>query len=391
MKMNWPQENLGSVLTRRKDEVLVQELESYKRLTIRMNGRGMVIRDVVDGSTIGTKHQFVVKAGQLVLSKIDARNGAFGVLPEDCDGAIITGNFWAFDVDPNRLYVRYLDYLTKTHLFVDFCIRASEGTTNRRYLQEPRFLAQRISLPPIEEQRRIVARIEELSAKIEEARILRKQAAGETLAFFASSLTTTFDSSNWPLKLLPEVAEVARGKFAHRPRNEPRFYGGDIPFIQIGDISNSNRYIRAHSQTLNQDGLRISRIFPVGTLAIAITGATIGVTGILDFNSCFPDSIVGIQAKPGSMTPEFLYLTVEHAKRAALAEATQTTQPNINLGNLQRLHIRVPPLSEQRRTVAYLDDLQSKVDTVKGLQDESESELNALMPSILSRAFAGDL
>ncbi|HEX3719969.1 MAG TPA: restriction endonuclease subunit S [Verrucomicrobiae bacterium] len=246
-------------------------------------------------------------------------------------------------------------------------------------------------MPPLAEQRRVVARIEELAAQINDARNLRHQAAEEAEALFDSVLAERFNSSEWPLKLLPEVAEVARGKFAHRPRNEPRFYGGEYPFIQIGDISNSDRYIRKHSQTLNKEGLAISRLFPTDTVAIAITGATIGVTGILGFDSCFPDSIVGIQAKSKFATPEFIYLALEHAKKSALAEATQTTQPNINLGNLQRLKVHVPPLSKQRRIVAELDSLQAEVDALKRLQFETAAELDALLPAILDRAFKGEL
>jgi len=100
--MNWPTVKLGQILFRRKDETSIQPLETYKRLTIRMNGKGIVVRDEVVGNEIGTKTQFIARAGQLVLFKIDARNGAFGVLPRHCDGAVITGNFWAFDVDPAR-------------------------------------------------------------------------------------------------------------------------------------------------------------------------------------------------------------------------------------------------------------------------------------------------
>ncbi|MFM9963055.1 MAG: restriction endonuclease subunit S [Planctomycetaceae bacterium] len=138
-------------------------------------------------------------------------------------------------------------------------------------------------------------------------------------------------------------------------------------------------------------GLAISRMFPKGTVAIPITGATIGVTRILGFDSCFPDSIVGIQAEPDQATPEFIYLAVEHAKKTALAEATQTTQPNINLGNLQRLKVRVPPLAEQRRIVAELDTLQAEVDALKRLQAETAAELDALLPAILDLAFKGEL
>ncbi|MFO1002006.1 MAG: restriction endonuclease subunit S [Planctomycetaceae bacterium] len=248
-----------------------------------------------------------------------------------------------------------------------------------------------IPLPPLPEQRRVVARIEELSAQIHEARTLRHQATQEAELLFQTSLTAKLDSSKWPVRLLPEVASLARGKFDHRPRNEPRFFGGEYPFIQIGDLSKCTRHVRTHSQSLNADGLAISRMFPKGTVAIAITGATIGVTRILGFDSCFPDSIVGIQANPEDATPEFIYLAVEHAKKSALAEATQTTQPNINLGNLQRLQVRVPPLAEQRRIVAELDALQAEVDALKRLQAETSAELDALLPAILDRAFKGEL
>jgi type I restriction enzyme S subunit len=247
----------------------------------------------------------------------------------------------------------------------------------------------------LQEQRRIVARIEELGEKILYARELYSDTGREIKAVTVAFLNLFFDSQlgtdKCPLRLLPEVANIARGKFGHRPRNEPTFYGGNVPFIQIGDISGAKRYIRKYSQTLNEQGLAISRIFPAGTVVIAITGATIGVTGILTFDSCFPDSIVGIQAKSDVTTPEFIYFAIEHAKKAALAEATQTTQPNINLKNLERLQVRVPSLDEQRRIVAHLDELQEKADSVEKLRTGSVIELDALMPSILNKAFRGEL
>jgi type I restriction enzyme S subunit len=82
---------------------------------------------------------------------------------------------------------------------------------------------------------------------------------------------------------------------------------------------------------------------------------------------------------------------VEHAKKTALAEATQTTQPNINLGNLNRLKVRVPPLAEQHRIVAELDALQAEVDALKRLQAEIAAELEALLPAILDRASKGKI
>jgi type I restriction enzyme S subunit len=173
MNKSWPSASLDAVLRRVKDGILIRDNETYARLTIRLNGKGIVQRDRVSGGEIGTKRQFVARTGQLVLSKIDARNGAFGVLPQDCDNAIITGNFWAFDPNPEMVMPEYLAFLTTTPLFVEFCVRASEGTTNRRYLQEDEFLAQEILLPPLAEQKRLVGILSQISDKILDVRKTR--------------------------------------------------------------------------------------------------------------------------------------------------------------------------------------------------------------------------
>lgn len=389
MTKEWPSVALGEVVRYRKEFITIDDLTTYRRPRVQLHAQGIVLRDQVPGALLKTKMQQVCHAGEFLVAEIDAKVGGFGILPDHLDGSIVSSHYFLFDIDTTQLDRSFLDYFIRTPAFREQV--AAQGSTNYAAIRPAHVLGYQIPLPPLPEQRRIVARIEEPAAQIHQARTLRHQAAGEAEALFESFLTQRFDSSAWPEKPLPEVADVGRGKFAHRPRNEPRFYGGEFPFIQIGDISNSGRYIRSHSQTLNKDGLAISRMFPAGTVAIAITGATIGVTSILGFDSCFPDSIVGIQAKPEAATPEFIHLAVEHAKKAALAEATQTTQPNINLGNLQRLKVRVPPLADQHRIVAELDALQAQVDALKRLQAETATELDALFPAILDRAFKGEL
>lgn len=146
-RTGWKPLHLRSVLTRRKDACEVEDGVKYKRLRIQVKGRGVLLRDEVDGSQIGTKRQFIVQAGQFVLSKIDARNGAFGIVPEECDGAIITGNFWSYDVDERMLDARLLHYLTRSDAFISFCSESSPGSTNRRYLQEELFLEQVVHVP----------------------------------------------------------------------------------------------------------------------------------------------------------------------------------------------------------------------------------------------------
>jgi type I restriction enzyme S subunit len=117
------------------------------------------------------------------VSRIDARNGAMGLVPPTLDGALVTYDFPLFWVNSDRLIPSFLSWLSKTNNFVELCQHASEGTTNRIRLKEERFLALDIPLPPLSQQKRIVARIEELAGLINEARSLRQQVTEETEAF----------------------------------------------------------------------------------------------------------------------------------------------------------------------------------------------------------------
>lgn len=147
---------LGDFLLRQKESTLVQDGNLYKRAKIRINHNGISVRDEVDGSAIRTKKQFLIHAGQFLLSKIDARNGAFGIVPEELENGIITGNFWTFDVDQTKVLIDYLKAFTETNVFADICIRASSGTTNRKYLDEKKFLNIEIDVPSISEQKSII-------------------------------------------------------------------------------------------------------------------------------------------------------------------------------------------------------------------------------------------
>ena len=149
----YPLVRIGDFLTRNKTAIVIQNDKEYKRATIKIRNGGIFLRDIQTGDKIGTKKQFLLTKGQFLLSKIDARNGAFGVVPDELDGGIITGNFWTFDVDYNQINPHYLALLTTTSSFIEFCAQASNGTTNRHYLQESLFLNIKIPLPPLDKQK----------------------------------------------------------------------------------------------------------------------------------------------------------------------------------------------------------------------------------------------
>ena len=198
-------------------------------------------------------------------------------------------------------------------------------------------------LPPVAAQRRIVE-ILDRAARIE---ALRRRAAERLREFVPALFVKMFgdpvtNPMEWHSEKLHSLGTLDRGRSRHRPRNAPHLYGGPYPFVQTGDIANSRGLVTRHSQTYSDAGLSQSKMWPSGTLCITIA-ANIAMTGILTFDSCFPDSIVGFQ--PGkAVTVEYVQTTVDLMQKQLEEEAPRAAQRNINLGVLRDLTIPTPPL-----------------------------------------------
>ncbi|MDO8642603.1 MAG: restriction endonuclease subunit S [Candidatus Woesearchaeota archaeon] len=166
------------------------------------------------------------------------------------------------------------------------------------------------------------------------------------------------DAGDWVVKNLEEICKIQRGKFSHRPRNDPRFFGGKYPFIQTGDVVKSNGGSVQASQTLNELGLSVSKLFKPPIVLITIA-ANIGDTGLLDREACFTDSVVGLI--PNSrVSPVFLELLVRGKKEYLNKIAPAAAQKNINNEILSVLSVLMPEFEEQQRIadcLTSLDDL----------------------------------
>lgn len=186
----------------------------------------------------------------------------------------------------------------------------------------------------------------------------------------------------WNIFKLSEIATVERGKFSHRPRNAPEFYGGNIPFIQTGDVVNSNGKISSYTQTLNEKGLSVSRLFKKGTIVITIA-ANIGDTGILQFDSCFPDSLIGITPSE-KIDPIYLEYYLRTQKEYLNSISTQSAQKNINLEKLKPLLIKVPSKNEQKQIAEILSTTDEKISVNTKYKETLAKLKKGLMQDLLS-------
>jgi type I restriction enzyme M protein len=166
----WPMRPLSDALVPATNRINLQPNELYRQITVRLWGKGLTERAVVRGSEIAATQQNQVKAGQFLISKIDARHGAFGLVPPELDGAVVSSDFPVFGIAEEHVYPEYLAWMSRSDWFVDMCKRASEGSTNRVRLKVDRFMAETVPLPSKPDQKRILDKISVQLRIIEQAK-----------------------------------------------------------------------------------------------------------------------------------------------------------------------------------------------------------------------------
>ena len=152
----YPMMRIGEFLKRNKTAVTIQDGVKYKRVTIKVRNGGVFLRDEVMGENIGTKKQYLVSKGQFILSKIDARNGAMGIIPAELNGAVVTQDFLPYYIDTTKVNPQYFVLVCTTKQFVEFCQSCSSGTTNRQRVDEAQFLNIKVPVPSLAEQNKLV-------------------------------------------------------------------------------------------------------------------------------------------------------------------------------------------------------------------------------------------
>lgn len=252
-----------------------------------------------------------------------------------------------------------------------------------------------ISFPEsLDEQQRIVAILDEAFAGIATATANAEKNLQNARELFESTLQSVFSEQGegWVEKTLREVSlDFGRGKSKHRPRNDKRLFGGKYPFVQTGDVRNSNgQDIQDYTTTYNDFGLAQSKLWPKGTICITIA-ANIAETGILGFDACFPDSVIGMVVDKKKTNNQFVEYLLQSFKAVLKAKGKGSAQDNINLGTFENQTFPFPELKVQDRIVEKLDSLSEDIQKLEIVYKQKLDELAELKQSILQKAFAGEL
>ena len=286
----------------------------------------------------------------------------------------------------NRLENRFIHHFLRQKYVRTDGERRMTGSGGQRRVPANYFAELTIPLPPLPEQRRIAAILD----KAEALRAKRRAALAKLDQLAQSIFLEMFGDpvSNpkcWPLKKFLNIGKLDRGVSKYRPRNAPELLNGPFPLVQTGDVANSDGYIREYKQTYSEIGLKQSRMWQAGTLCITIA-ANIAKTGILTFDACFPDSVVGFT--PNDLcNSEFVRMWLSFLQKMLEDSAPESAQKNINLEILRNLDIPLPPLPLQQAFAHRIEKLES----LKTAHRASLAKLDALFASLQDRAFRGEL
>lgn len=396
----FPMIPIGQIIDRCTELVTVENEIQYKQITLKTNGGGAVLRDVKLGKDIGTKKQYAVSSGQFIMSKIDARNGAFGVVPDELDGAIVTADFPVFNVNQEKIIPQYLFLLSSTKAFARFAQSCSRGTTNRQRIDIALFLSQRIPLPSLTEQKIIVSNY---NTKIQQAEDLEKKSIQiekdiETylleslgisqneevkdkeknlfkfLKFIQFKDIDRWDCYNRELSFLSELKEspyplVEIGKVYNFVKRNWDKKESKFRYVEIGSVDSSNGIMFAEEMTTSKAPSRATQKIKNGDLIIGTTRPYLRKFAIVNikYDDCVCSSGFQVVAPSNLYSVSFLY---EYLKTTAAIDQmalymSGALYPSITSKDLKKVLMPLPPLETQNAIVEHINEQKTQIKQLK--------------------------
>ncbi len=375
----WPKIALGDVLCRPNEPAVCASDAEYDEVTIRLWGKGVISRGKVRGADVTTPRR-VVRANQLILSKIDARNGAIGLVPQELDGAIVSNDFPSFEFsDSKQLDPAFMGWMVRSRHFVELCKAASEGTTNRVRIKEERFLAQQIPLPPLTEQQAIVRRLDTLADKVRQ--VNEHLDATERDADRLLAVRFRDAIADAPLRPMAKVAPLVRREIAIDP---------EASYKELGIRS----FFKGTFQRRTMEGADYSwqNLFAIreGDLIFSNIMAweqAIAIAKPEDDGCVGNHRMLTCEVAADKAAASFLYYyftTVEgFAKIDAASPGTAARNKTLKAPDLMAIEVPVPSISAQRTFAT----IQAKVAELKTHHVTIRQANDALIPATLERVF----
>lgn len=334
------------------------------------------------GADAPSRARKLLKSGDVIVSTVRPNLNAVALVSPELDGAIGSTGFCVLRANPKLIIPEYLFFFVRSQVFIEPLLKLVSGALYPA-VSDNQVLAQLLPVPSLQEQQRIVDILSRAEGIVRLRREAQKKAAEIIPALFLDTFgDPATNPKGWPLRSFSELGSLDRGRSRHRPRDAEELYDGPYPFIQTGDVANSGGLITRYTSTYSEAGLAQSRLWSKGTLCITIA-ANIAQTGVLDFDACFPDSVVGFVGGD-DVTTEYIQVWLAFLQPSLEAYAPQVAQKNINLDILRKLPVMSPPLALQEQFTARYNQLLA----LRKLHESSLEAAQATFDALLAQSFA---
>ena len=319
--------------------------------------------------------------GDVLMAKITPcmENGKGAVAAGLCNGrGFGSTEFFVIRPDHSRVRSEWIYYYTVQKRFRLDCERNMTGSAGQKRVPKAYLENSEIGIPSLTEQDHVLSKLRQAKKII----ILRQQQLQKLDELVKARFVELFgdpisNSHALPEATLPELGEFGRGVSKHRPRNDPKLLGGEYPLIQTGDVAAANLYITTYNSTYSELGLKQSKMWKKGTLCITIA-ANIAKTAILDFDACFPDSVVGFLANEKTNNV-FIHYWFSFFQEILESQAPESAQKNINLKILSELKVIVPEKAKQDKFVKFVQQVSKSKTAIQKALDKTQLLFDSLM------------
>jgi len=254
-----------------------------------------------------------------------------------------------------------------------------------------------IPIPPKNEQKRIVAILNEVFEGVDRAiaNTERKLAALKELgqSILQKALADAEElPAGWEVKALDELCEIARGGSPRPIRQFLTDNSDGVNWIKIGDASASSKYIYDTKERIKPEGIKHSRLVHEGDLLLS-NSMSFGRPYIMRTSGCIHDGWLVLKDRSGVLNQDYLYyfLGSKAAYRQFDSLAAGSTVRNLNINLVKTVEVTIPPLSKQKQIVAILDEVFEGIDRAIANTKRKLAALAELKQSILQKAFSGEL
>ena len=364
----------STIMKENKETIVIDDDKEYKRLNVKWYGQGIFLRDTVLGKKIKTKKQKLVQSNQFIVAEIDAKDGSFGTIPSELEGAIVSSHYFLFDLDQSKIIPQYFDYMTRYGHYTEMIQPYVKGTTNYSSIRPKDILELTIPLPDIDTQQLIVDRIQKQEIIINNVK--------NTIKSLEDGIIDKSDfEGEWKYEELESVCkEIKSGSTPSRSVSS--YYHGDINWLKSGELEDGT--IEKTEEKLTKEGYNATKlkIFPKETVVIALYGATIGKTGLLKIETTVNQAIAGLIPKTSLITSEFLQHYLISLRSYYLQQARGIAQKNINGNILKSVKIPVPPIKIQKEIIHKINERKKILLQLSDSQKRAEAVITQIVDSV---------